>query len=181
MLSMNPRPLSACHRGFEYVLTAQIQLKYSQGTGPRSVASVRRSGLLKGRLQRLLLVRIYKKASMEHVQYSCQGGWFDPRPHHVPSLVPFFQKAMMVTGSEISLLLQNLGEAESVVSLYQYMRLRGYPAHKISILTTYNGQKALIRDVLERRCAPHPAFGRPRTVGSLSSLSHRFASSAHGQ
>lgn len=59
---------------------------------------------------------------------------------------------------------QNLGEAEYVVSLYQYMRLRGYPAEKISILTTYNGQKALIRDVVERRCAGHPAFGRPLKV-----------------
>ena len=27
------------------------------------------------------------------------------------------------------------------------------PAHKISIITTYNGQKELIRDVLNHRCA----------------------------
>jgi hypothetical protein len=45
--------------------------------------------------------------------------------------------------------------------------MRGYPAEKISILTTYNGQKALIRDVVERRCAGHPAFGRPLKVSSL--------------
>jgi intron-binding protein aquarius len=51
-----------------------------------------------------------------------------------------------------------------VVSLYQYMRLRGYPANKIAILTTYNGQKALLRDVIENRCARHPAFGRPSKV-----------------
>ncbi|KIY91629.1 Intron-binding protein aquarius [Monoraphidium neglectum] len=56
---------------------------------------------------------------------------------------------------------QNLGEAEYVVSLYCFMRLMGYPAAKISILTTYNGQKDLIRDVVERRCAYHPLFGRP--------------------
>jgi hypothetical protein len=60
---------------------------------------------------------------------------------------------------------QNLGEAEYLVSVYQYMRLLGYPAHKISVLTTYNGQKALLRDVFERRCAHHPAFGRPAKVG----------------
>ena len=36
---------------------------------------------------------------------------------------------------------QNLGEAEYVVSVFQYMRLLGYPGHKISILTTYRGQK----------------------------------------
>ena len=59
---------------------------------------------------------------------------------------------------------QNLGEAEFVVSVFQYMRLLGYPASKISVLTTYNGQKHLIRDVVERRCANHPLFGRPSKV-----------------
>lgn len=47
---------------------------------------------------------------------------------------------------------QNLGEAEYVVGMYMYMRLLGYPASKIAILTTYNGQRELILDVLERRC-----------------------------
>lgn len=59
---------------------------------------------------------------------------------------------------------QNLGEAEMVVSVYMYMRLRGYPAAQISILSPYNGQVALLRDVVERRCAQHPAFGRPHKV-----------------
>lgn len=59
---------------------------------------------------------------------------------------------------------QNLGEAEYVVSVFQYMRLLGYPANKITILSTYNGQKHLIRDVIERRCAHHPLFGRPSKV-----------------
>ncbi|KAH7656226.1 CWF11 family protein [Dioscorea alata] len=47
---------------------------------------------------------------------------------------------------------QNEGEAEYIVSVYIYMQLLGYPASKISILTTYNGQKLLIRDVVNRRC-----------------------------
>jgi len=47
---------------------------------------------------------------------------------------------------------QNLGEAEYVVGLYMFMRLCGYPAEEISILTTYNGQKSLIQDVLRQRC-----------------------------
>ena len=77
------------------------------------------------------------------------------------------------------LVLQNLGEAEYLVTIYQYMRLRGYPAEKISVLTTYNGQKALLRDVIERRCAGHPAFGRPLKVPllpyfPLSSLLGRY-------
>ncbi|KAI8023833.1 RNA helicase aquarius [Camellia lanceoleosa] len=42
----------------------------------------------------------------------------------------------------------SVGEAEYIVSVYMFMRLLGYPANKISILTTYNGQKLLIRDVI---------------------------------
>ena len=62
---------------------------------------------------------------------------------------------------------QNLGEAEYAVAIYQYMRLLGYPASKISILTTYAGQKALIRDVLGHRCARNGMFGMPRTVTTV--------------
>ena len=62
---------------------------------------------------------------------------------------------------------QNLAEAEYLVSVYQYMRLLGYPAHRISVLTTYNGQKALLRDVFERRCAANPLFGRPHKVTTV--------------
>ena len=46
---------------------------------------------------------------------------------------------------------QNLAEAEFVVATFMYMRLLGYPAKKISILTTYNGQKHLLRDVVRAR------------------------------
>ena len=46
---------------------------------------------------------------------------------------------------------QNLAEAEFVVATFMYMRLIGYAAEKISILTTYNGQKHLIRDVVQAR------------------------------
>ncbi|KAG2551560.1 hypothetical protein PVAP13_9KG377500 [Panicum virgatum] len=50
---------------------------------------------------------------------------------------------------------QNEGEAEYIVNVYIYMRLIGYPANKISILTTYNGQKLLIRDVINKKCKPY--------------------------
>lgn len=63
--------------------------------------------------------------------------------------------------------IQNLGEAEYTVALYMYMRLLGYPASKISILTTYAGQKALIRDVLSHRCAKNRLFGMPRIVTTV--------------
>ncbi|KAF5016917.1 hypothetical protein F66182_11248, partial [Fusarium sp. NRRL 66182] len=47
------------------------------------------------------------------------------------------------------------------------MRLLGYPASKITILTTYAGQRALIRDILNHRCAKIPIFGMPRTVTTV--------------
>ncbi|KAI8048857.1 P-loop containing nucleoside triphosphate hydrolase protein [Syncephalis plumigaleata] len=62
---------------------------------------------------------------------------------------------------------QNLGEAEYVVAVYQYMRLLGYPADKITILATYNGQRALLMDVLQRRCGWHPYFGMPSKVATV--------------
>ncbi|XP_060606233.1 RNA helicase aquarius-like [Ruditapes philippinarum] len=62
---------------------------------------------------------------------------------------------------------QNLGEAEYVVAMFMYMRLMGYPAEKISILTTYNGQKHLIRDVINQRCSKNPFIGRPYTVTTV--------------
>lgn len=63
--------------------------------------------------------------------------------------------------------IQNLGEAEYAVAIFQYMRLLGYPASKISILATYAGQRALIKDVLDHRCAKNPLFGLPRIVTTV--------------
>lgn len=62
---------------------------------------------------------------------------------------------------------QNLGEAEYAVSIYQYMRLLGYPALKISILATYAGQCALIKDVLKHRCSIDLIFGLPKIVTTV--------------
>lgn len=62
---------------------------------------------------------------------------------------------------------QNLAEAEYVIAVFMYMRLLGYPAEKISILTTYNGQKHLIRDVINSRCGENPLIGRPFKVTTV--------------
>lgn len=62
---------------------------------------------------------------------------------------------------------QNLGEAEYVVQMYMYLRLIGVPASKISIITTYNGQKALIRDVAAARCNEDPLFGPPAKITTV--------------
>jgi intron-binding protein aquarius len=63
--------------------------------------------------------------------------------------------------------LANEGEAEYAVAIFQYMRLLGYPAEKISILTTYAGQKALIGEVLARRCKGNPLTGMPKIVATV--------------
>ncbi|PTD04425.1 Intron-binding protein aquarius [Fusarium culmorum] len=63
--------------------------------------------------------------------------------------------------------IQNLGEAEYAVAIFQYMRLLGYPAEKITILTTYAGQRALVKDVLSHRCARNPVFGLPKAVATV--------------
>eukprot|EP01138_Halocafeteria_seosinensis_P000976 gb/GECG01000999.1/.p1 GENE.gb/GECG01000999.1/~~gb/GECG01000999.1/.p1 ORF type:complete len:1658 (+),score=245.61 gb/GECG01000999.1/:1-4974(+) len=62
---------------------------------------------------------------------------------------------------------QNLGEAEYVIALYQYMRLLGYPSEKITLLTTYNGQKNLLHDVAVTRCKPYPWFGMPSNISTV--------------
>eukprot|EP00741_Cyanophora_paradoxa_P007305 tig00001098_g7066.t1 len=62
---------------------------------------------------------------------------------------------------------QNLAEAEYIVAVYQYMRLLGYPASRISILTTYNGQKHLLKDVIAQRCAWNPFFGQPACISTV--------------
>ena len=71
----------------------------------------------------------------------------------------FFLYCVLVFSS-----LQNLAEAEYAVGLFMYMRLQGYPPERIAILTTYNGQKHLLRDVLNKRCANNPVFGLPEKV-----------------
>ncbi|KAG5519202.1 hypothetical protein PMAC_002290 [Pneumocystis sp. 'macacae'] len=62
---------------------------------------------------------------------------------------------------------QNLGEAEYAVAIYQYMRLLGYPSQKITILCSYSGQKALINDVIDRRCLNNPLFGSPKKIATI--------------
>ena len=49
------------------------------------------------------------------------------------------------------------------------MVLIGYPSHKISILTTYNGQKDLLEDILSQRCGEGTPFAgmRPKAVSTV--------------
>eukprot|EP00941_MAST-03F_sp_MAST-3F-sp1_P002237 g2237.t1 len=61
---------------------------------------------------------------------------------------------------------QNLAEAEYICSVYMYMRLLGYPAKTIAILTTYRGQKHLLKDVFEARCKSE-IFGMPEKIETV--------------
>lgn len=72
---------------------------------------------------------------------------------------------------------QNLSEAEWVVATYQYMRLAGYPVERIAILSTYNGQVALIREILRVRCAPLEEIFGPAlpTVSTVDKFQGRQA------
>ena len=63
--------------------------------------------------------------------------------------------------------IRNLGEARFAVAIYEYMRLLGYPASRISIITPYAGQRALIRNMLLDRCARNRLFGMPRIVTTV--------------
>ena len=62
---------------------------------------------------------------------------------------------------------QNLAEAEYVVSVYMYMCIQGYNPEKITILTTYNGQKALIKDIIKKKCAWNPIFKQPKKITTV--------------
>ncbi|KAH8594776.1 DEAD helicases superfamily protein-like protein [Bisporella sp. PMI_857] len=86
----------------------------------------------------------YEYQFIQVPDYKGRGEW-EPTPHFI----------------------QNLGEAEYAVAIFQYMRLLGYPASKISILATYAGQRALITDVLNHRCAKNPLFGLPKIVTTV--------------
>lgn len=53
---------------------------------------------------------------------------------------------------------QNLAEAEYVIATFMYMCLIGYNPNNITILTTYNGQKALLKDIFKQKCSWNPLF-----------------------
>lgn len=62
---------------------------------------------------------------------------------------------------------QNLDEAEFMVSMYQYLRLIGWPAASVALLSPYAGQTALLRDIVAHRCADKPLYGQPLAVTTV--------------
>ena len=49
---------------------------------------------------------------------------------------------------------------------FMYLRLVGVPATKISIITTYNGQRDLIADIVQQRCASSALYGTPAKIAT---------------
>lgn len=48
-----------------------------------------------------------------------------------------------------------------------YLVLIGYNPKNISILTTYNGQKMLIKDIINRKCSWHSLFKSPYKITTV--------------
>ncbi|EEB07625.2 complexed with Cdc5 protein Cwf11 [Schizosaccharomyces japonicus yFS275] len=68
---------------------------------------------------------------------------------------------------------QNLGEAEYAIAIYQYMRMLGYPKEKIAILTLFDGQKALLSDIVKARCDQNSFFGSPLILDNVTTYGGR--------
>ena len=62
---------------------------------------------------------------------------------------------------------QNLAEAEYIVAFFMYMCLIGYDPKTITILTTYNGQKELIKDIFKQKCSWSPIFSAPSKITTV--------------
>lgn len=62
---------------------------------------------------------------------------------------------------------QNLGEAEYLIAVYMYMRLLGYPKENIVMLSTYNGQADLLKDIVNFKCANDPLYGSPLKITTV--------------
>jgi intron-binding protein aquarius len=48
-----------------------------------------------------------------------------------------------------------------------YLVLKGIDGDRITILSTYNGQKELIREILTKKCSWHQRFGKPRKITTV--------------
>ena len=61
----------------------------------------------------------------------------------------------------------NLAEAEYSIGIFMYMCLVGYNPNQISILTTYNGQKELIKEIYNKKCGWNKLFNN---IGKISTV-----------
>lgn len=124
-------------------------------------------GRARASLANLYTWRYKKLGSLPHVLVRPEFRLANPGFHYEYQLIDVGDYNGIGEHEPSPFFYQNLAEAEYVVAVFMYMRLLGYPAEKITILTTYNGQKHLIRDILNQRSAFHPIFGVPDKVTTV--------------
>ena len=107
--------------------------------------------------------------NLDHVQESTEFTLANPGLAHTFQMINVDDFEGKGESSPTAHFFQNVGEAEYAVALFQYMVLIGYSPSKISILTTYNGQKALLQDILSQRCGSGtPLAGvRPHAISTV--------------
>ncbi|EDO05275.1 hypothetical protein BBOV_I001910 [Babesia bovis T2Bo] len=112
--------------------------------------------------------------SISNIDLALSRPEFGKPNHHMEHTVQFVD----CSGTEsapIAHYYQNLEEAEFVVSTYMYMRLCGYSESQIVILCSYNGQKALIEDIVKHKCAWDPRIKSPRAIATIDKFQGRQA------
>ena len=61
----------------------------------------------------------------------------------------------------------NLAEAEFSIAIFMFMCLIGYNPNKISIITSYNGQKNLIKEIYLKKCSWHKIFSGIKKICTI--------------
>lgn len=128
-----------------------------------------RQGRARPDIARLYSWRYKNLGNLNHVTESEMFQSANPGFAHTMQLINVEEFEGKGESSPSAFFYQNVGEAEYAVALFQYMVLIGHSPNTISILTTYNGQKQLIEDIITQRCGEGtPLAGvRPRAVSTV--------------
>ena len=58
-------------------------------------------------------------------------------------------------------------DIDSLCLCHLELQIYSYPAERISLITTYNGQKQLLKDIVMQRCTHNPLFGSPAKISTV--------------
>lgn len=58
-------------------------------------------------------------------------------------------------------------EARYIVSFYQYLRLCGYEASRVSVLSNSEEQRDVLRELFREECGKNPVFGLPNRICTI--------------
>ena len=128
-----------------------------------------KQGRARAEIASLYSWRYNNLGNLDHVQQSKEFQVANPGFAHTFQIINVDEFEGRGESTPTAYFYQNVGEAEYAVAFFQYMVLIGHSPDKITILTTYNGQKALIMDILSQRCGEGtPLAGiRPRSVSTV--------------